>query len=375
MTYQQQVALLATGNEIKNGDILNTNSRAIAHGLFNQGILSGTHMVVGDTIDEIKTAIQFLLQSHNALIITGGLGPTSDDLTRQALAGALNKELIFDETTWNNIVERLKNFGYKTPPASNKQQALFPKGANIIPNPNGTAAACSIQLDNQWIFMLPGPPIECIPIFEKVVMPILIKHHFQKTFYLQKWLLLGVSEAEIAETLDSIAKPYDCITGYRICYPYIEFKIYSNHEKEFFDLVPKINHAVANYILEDGKLTASEKLKQLLLTLDFKIHICDRATGGLLESTLLTPETFDKLIFTSDSKRAPEEYYVEINGLKEFWHNEKSKTTMIEIMIHDQHYNREIPLRGIRVKQYAVELACKKMYKHLKKLHLHGQLE
>lgn len=360
MAYTPHVALLATGDEIKNGDILNTNSKTIAERLFNQGILPGTHMSVGDSVHEIKTAIQFLLQSHQVVIITGGLGPTSDDLTRYALAEALHKKLIFDEPTWENIVERLKNFGYTTPPDSNKQQAQFPEGTTIIANPNGTAAGCSAEVDKQWIFMLPGPPPECLPMFDDVVLPILIKYGFQKTFYHRKWLLFGVSEGEIAETLDAIAKPYDCTTGYRICYPYIEFKIYSDHKNHFLSLTSKINDTVTNYIQDDGTLSASDKLKQLLPTLSFNITICDHATGGLLESTLLTPETYHKLSFTSDIKKAN----VKITGLKEFWCHEKSNTTTIEIMIQDQSYSKKIPLRGMRAKLYAVEWICKFLVNH-----------
>lgn len=364
MAYTPHVALLATGDEIKNGDILNTNSQVIAERLFSQGILPGSHMMVGDNIDEIKTAIQFLLKSHQALIITGGLGPTSDDITRDALASALDKKLIFDETSWESIVQRLKNFGYDTPPASNKQQAFFPERSTIIPNPNGTAAGCSVEVNNQWIFMLPGPPPECLPMFNDVVMPILIKHGFQKTFYHQKWLLFGVSEGEVAETLDAIAKPYNCTTGYRICYPYIEFKIHSNDKNDFLNIVAKINDAIIDYIIDDGKFTASEKLKYLLPTLSFNMSISDHATGGLLESTILTPETCDKLSFTSDLKKAD----VTITGLNEFWNNEPSNNTTLEITAQDQTFSKKIPLRGIRAKLYAVEWASKFILNHMIRL-------
>lgn len=360
-----KVALLATGDEIKNGDILNTNSQETARRLFSHGIVLGTHMVVGDQTQDIETAISYLLQTHQALIITGGLGPTSDDLTRYALANYLKKELIFDATTWNTIVQRLKNFGYKTPPDTNKQQALFPEGAMIIPNPNGTAAACMVEINKQWIFMLPGPPAECLPILDGVVIPTLLQHDFKHEFYLKKWLLFGVSEGEIAETLDAISKPYACTTGYRICYPYIEFKIYSDHEKDFLDLTSKINEAVKNYIIEDGQFTASDKLKQLLSKLAVKIFISDTATGGLLETTILTPETFEKIIFVKDSSRAGHDYYIELKGLTEFWQRIESKMTSIDVIIQDKKITREIPLRGIRVKQYAVELACRIVYKYL----------
>ena len=134
-TTHHSVALLATGDEICNGDIINSNSQEIAQRLFNQGIHVKTHMTVSDNLTDLETAMQFLLQDHHALIITGGLGPTSDDLTREALSHVLQRPLIFDEPTWHAIVARLNRFGFHTPPESNKQQALFPTGATIIPNP------------------------------------------------------------------------------------------------------------------------------------------------------------------------------------------------------------------------------------------------
>ena len=136
------VALLATGDEIINGDILNSNAQEIAQKLVEHGIQVGMHLTVGDNSAEIRAAISFLLQHHRALIITGGLGPTTDDLTRYALAEVLNRELLFDEPTWQRIVDPLNKLGYTVPPENNRQQALFPEHAVIIPNVHGTAAGC-----------------------------------------------------------------------------------------------------------------------------------------------------------------------------------------------------------------------------------------
>ncbi len=367
-----QVALLATGDEICNGDIINSNSQEIAQRLFSQGIYVGTHMTVSDNLTDLETAMQFLLQNHRALIITGGLGPTSDDLTRQALSHVLQRPLIFDESTWQAIVARLNRFGIHAPPESNRQQALFPQGATIIPNPNGTAAGCmmvkqaAIPNDSdseQFIFMLPGPPIECLPLFDKVVLPTLKKNHFQKILYYDKWLLFNISEAEIAEKLDNLSKPFNCVTGYRFWYPYIEFKLYSNDQTDFTTLLPLIKKAIAPYLIGDGKTTAADLLKKEILTLNITLSICDFATGGLLESILKTPETNSRLNFSYDLKNESSELQIKIAGLTEFWQQEENHlNTTLEISFISQgkqHVNKtSIPFRGYRVKQYAVEFIC-----------------
>lgn len=364
-----RIALLATGDEISQGDILNTNSQEIAHRLFNQGMHVGNHMVTTDTIAEIEQAIHFLLASHNSLIITGGLGPTSDDLTRYALSKAVNRPLIFDESIWEEIVMRLKRFGYDIPPLSNKQQALFPENAVIIPNPNGTAAGCMLEYHNKLIFMLPGPPFECLPMLEQVALPALKKAGFSHIEYHKNWLLFGVSEGQIAEELDALAKPYDCITGYRLFYPYIEFKIHSNNQEDFENLIPQIETAIHPYLFGNGKKTASEMLKTQLEKIDFTLKICDAATGGLLESIIKTPQTYSHLDFVSH----PHEANVTIKGLAEFWHaSEKTQTTLtIDFNFDGEKFAKTesmIPFRGHRVKQYAVELICWKLYTLLLKL-------
>lgn len=359
ITTHQRVALLATGDELSHGDILNTNSQEIAKRLFHSGIPVGLHVVAPDTISEIKQSIDFVLQTHNALIITGGLGPTSDDLTRFALSEALDKELVFDEATWELIVSRLKKFGYNTPPETNRQQALFPKDAIIIPNPHGTAAGCVVKHNNQLIFMLPGPPMECLPMVDNVVVPQLKAADFQQLLYFDNWYLFGVSEGQIAEELDAICKPYACTTGYRLAYPYIEFKLFSNQEDDFLKVLPLIQKAIASYLIGDGKQTASQLLQDKLSQPTSHLTISDLATGGLLESTLRTPLTHSHLNFSSID---PD---IEIKGLSAYWqkNGEPHQTELIITFLKTSTppIKVNIPFRGSRVKFYAVEYICQQI--------------
>jgi molybdenum cofactor synthesis domain-containing protein len=247
--YTHRIALLATGDEIIQGDILNSNAKEIASRLSEQEMHVGMHMTVSDNLHDIEKAIHFLLKDHEALIMTGGLGPTSDDLTRFALSNAVNLSLVFDETVWHRICERLNRFGHPIPPESNRQQALFPENATVLDNPHGTAAGCMLTHNERWIFMLPGPPVECLAMFDTHVLPALTAAHFKQTIYRKKWLLKGISEAKIAEELDALAKPYDCITGYRACSPYLEFKLRSYNRHDFETLVPLIEKTLLPYLI------------------------------------------------------------------------------------------------------------------------------
>ncbi len=350
-----KVAILATGDEITNGDILNTNSQVIAQKLFFNGIKMGVHIAVPDNKNDIESTIQYLLMSHSALIITGGLGPTSDDITRYALALALKRELVFNNEVWASICEKFKQLGIKgEPPQGNRQQALFPEAATIIPNINGTAAGCLIKLRDHIIFMLPGPPNECVPMVNDIVLPKLKERGLQEIQYFKSWLLFGVSEGQIAEELDAIAKPFECTTGYRLFYPYIEFKIFSTNERSFRSLVEAVEKRVAPHLLGDGKKPVSENLREKLTKLNFVLTIRDSATGGLLEHTLKTPETTAHIDFATNVDPV-----VIIKGLKEFWLGDKNSKTELEItFVNGKRINQKIPFRGSRVKQYAVEFIC-----------------
>ena len=99
------IGFLATGDELTTGDILNTNGQTIARILFEKGFELGSHVIAPDEESSIVNAIKFLLQNHSIIIITGGLGPTSDDRTRYALAKALNKHLIFHMPSWEKLVK------------------------------------------------------------------------------------------------------------------------------------------------------------------------------------------------------------------------------------------------------------------------------
>lgn len=350
-----KVALLSTGDEIVHGDILNSNAQDIARQLYDEGIAVGNHMTVPDDIKEITKAINYLLESHQGLIITGGLGPTSDDLTRFALSEATGSPLVFDEASWEKIVLRLNKFGYHTPPESNRQQALFPRSSTIIDNPNGTAAGCMMHHHNHLIFMLPGPPKECLPLLQSTVLPELKKADFIRIRYHKKWLLFGVSEGHIAQTLDALVKPYRCSTGYRLFYPYIEFKLHSEFKEDFDALLPQIEAATAPHLIFGGQKTASKLLREKLETLDKPIIIYDKATGGLLEATLSSPKTIQRIRFSETNP----DFFIE--GLDAFWQQIETNQTTLRITHHNHINETSIPFRGAHVKEYAVEFCCWKI--------------
>ena len=359
----KRIALLATGDEITTGDILNTNARDIARRLADHHMQTGVQMAVGDYLEEIEHAIHHLLDTHDGLIITGGLGPTSDDLTRFALAKALDLPLVFEEAVWDAIVSRLRRYGHAHPPESNRQQALFPKNADIIQNSAGTAAGCASRYKGKPVFMLPGPPVECLPMIDNKVLPTLAADGFARPIQQKRWMLFGVSEGQIAETLDQIAFEGHCKTGYRLSYPYVEFKLFGDGEADFPAVKQALDQKLMPYLVGNGHQTASEWCLEQITQHHAAFTICDEATGGLLELTLKNPATCSQIRFTTP----PAE--VHVRGLDPFWQGLPATRAGLSLTIGTQETHIDAPFRDARVKQFAVEWVCRELGNWLQKMH------
>ncbi len=166
--------ILAIGTEILLGEIVDTNTQAIAQALRGIGLDLYRTAAVGDNAERIALAVRDGLQRAQVLIITGGLGPTVDDVTRQGIARALEVELEFHPELWEWIVERFNRYGVK-PTENNRQQAMLPAGATAIMNPTGTAPAFRFERDGQVVIALPGVPAEMNYLLAAEVLPYLRK--------------------------------------------------------------------------------------------------------------------------------------------------------------------------------------------------------
>jgi molybdenum cofactor synthesis domain-containing protein len=223
-----RVAILSTGSEIISGDIQNTNSTYISQKLFQSEIICGEHLTTDDQENNLKNGLNFLLKHNQAVIITGGLGPTEDDRTRFIVSDIINSDLIFDNNSLINIKKRLdlKNILVKE---NNKKQCLFPKGAVIIENLNGTASGFIINFkinnQNKIIIALPGPPSENKPMLDEIVIPYLLKSNFAYPQYHLRWCVKNIPESDLAEILKPITKKYNIEIAYRIHKPYCDVKI------------------------------------------------------------------------------------------------------------------------------------------------------
>lgn len=359
----KRIGFLATGSELVNGEILNSNGQKIAQLLQTQGMIVGEHVVCDDQCANLEAALAFLLSRHDVVITTGGLGPTSDDCTKEIVAKLTGKAMQYDTSSWEHIVDRLSK-RYKTIPESNKRQAYFPEGAMIYRNPNGTANACLVENANKMIFLLPGPPSECIPIFQESVLPALLQAGYASDFSLHRWRLMGISEAEIAENLDEIAKSFQLEFAYRAAMPYIDIKLWLSKQHPQYDAcIQAVETAVAKHLITRLADPISQTLVQYLRKhpQSLALNIIDQATRGVLQEHLTLP---GGLVHFCESPRSNGFPTLLLQGLESYWRPKPDVvTTDFVLTLHplsglEKQDMMTLPIRQETTLQYALELAC-----------------
>lgn len=362
------IALLATGDEIVHGDTLNTNSHYIAQTLSSEGLSLGIHMSCSDKIKDILSCITYLSHHHDIIIIIGGLGPTTDDLTRFAVAEFTNTPLIENKDAKQHIAKRIHRLESELS-LGNLQQCLIPAQALLLPNHFGTALGYKFIAKNITFILLPGPPKECLPMFQQFALPIL-----QKTFHsskrILKWRIFGLAESEIAQKLEDALQSIDCQTGYRWESPYIEFKVRCTPDK-IATISTIIDPLLKPHIICPIDKKASQVLIDHLKRLNQPIFIKDSATAGLLQSTLTTPQLKNLLYFDETSHQNVQ--FI-ISGLKEFW-DQAPALGLIELKITCNYHEKEIqethlvPFRSMSVLVYAVELLSFRIFHLINQIH------
>lgn len=351
---QGLVAFLATGSELASGCVINTSSPFMAERLFECGYETVEHRVVTDGQAVISQAITDLLARYDIVIVSGGLGPTSDDRTRFALAEALGMELTFREEVWQAIKHRILSLGLPIPD-NNRSQALFPVSAVVLENKQGTAAGCYVTVKGKHVFMLPGPPHECRPMFLESVLPCIQKLFPAKWSLRKHWFLLGVSEGVIAEYCDPLVQNLPVEMGYRAEYPYLELKLFANDSALMENLSTQITTLVQDNLV--GDKPASLQLQQELMRRNQRFVIKDTATGERIASRLLFPSTHPQRSSVSGPL-----IEVHVQGLQDFWLGQEADFHELSVEIITDNgtitRSRQIPHRGLRSLEMASEWVC-----------------
>ncbi len=199
--------ILAVGTEILLGSLVDTNTAWLSQRLAASGVAVYRHTAIGDNRGRLVAALSEAATRADLVISTGGLGPTSDDLTNEALGQVTGREMIEYPEARRHIDEMFHHFTGRRPPSSAYKQALFPKGSKLIPNPLGTAMGALLELEEVLFATLPGVPAEMQRMFEETLEP-LIKKRSEGVILSLILKFAGISEEELGEEIqDLLAAP------------------------------------------------------------------------------------------------------------------------------------------------------------------------
>lgn len=284
--------ILAVGTEILLGDIINTNAQYLARRLADLGILVHHQTVVGDNEERLLEAYHFAFQRVECIITTGGLGPTTDDLTKEVGAKYFNKKLFIHEES-NAKLEDFFEKRNLVLNEGNRKQAYFPDGGLILNNANGTAPGCIIDDNNKMLIMLPGPPKEMIPMFENYVVPYLSKFN-NGTLVSRTLRICGIGEGHMAEKIGDLINRQDNPTiapyakeGEVLLRITSKAKTYAEAE----ELIIPIEHRIREILGEDiygvGDTSLENVVGEMLVDKRLTIAVAESCTGGLLAGRLI----------------------------------------------------------------------------------------
>jgi nicotinamide-nucleotide amidase len=204
------VETVTIGTELLLGQIVNTNATRIGEKLADAGFDHYHQTVVGDNLERMVDAITRAVGRAGAVIVTGGIGPTKDDVTRQALQAVAGVEMRYSEAYESELRRRWEARG-RVMPESNLRQAEYPEGAEMIPNPKGSAPGLRLGIGDAWVFALPGVPAEMLPMMDAEVIPFLQDMSGDPAAVVVSRLIRswGLSESRVGELLGDLFDQYD----------------------------------------------------------------------------------------------------------------------------------------------------------------------
>ena len=295
-------AVLSIGTELTRGELVNTNATWLGEELTKLGFDVVEHATVDDDLERIVTLIRRFAETHQLVLATGGLGPTTDDLTTAAVARAAGVELFRDESVVEGIRRKFEAFG-RVMPESNAKQADFPEGSDVLPNPVGTAPGFAISLGRARLFFVPGVPREMKHIFVESIRTAIAGLAERRTHQIHI-RTFGMTESGVAQALDGLEDAHAGLTlGYRAHFPEIEVKVHvrSNSaveaEREAQAITEKIRGLLGHAVFGGRDDSFPAIVGKALRDRGKKLAVAESCTGGRVGEMLTrVPGSSDYLL-------------------------------------------------------------------------------
>ncbi|EAB4958226.1 nicotinamide mononucleotide deamidase-related protein YfaY [Salmonella enterica] len=278
------VEMLSTGDEVLHGQIVDTNAAWLADFFFNQGVPLSRRNTAGDNLDSLVAILRERSQHADILIVNGGLGPTSDDLSALAAATAKGEGLVLHEE-WLAEMERYFQQRGRVMAPSNRKQAELPASAEFIPNPVGTACGFALQLNRCLMFFTPGVPSEFKVMVEQEILPRLrARFSLPEPPLCLRLTTFGRSESDLAQSLDSLSLPPGVTMGYRSSMPIIELKLTgpATQREAMLALWSEVRRVAGQNLIFEGTEDLPAQIARCLQERQLSLTLSEQYTSGLL---------------------------------------------------------------------------------------------
>jgi nicotinamide-nucleotide amidase len=280
-------AVFCIGTELTRGELVDTNGPWLAAALTDLGFEVSEKATVDDDRARIIATLERLASWAKVIVCTGGLGPTTDDMTSESVAAALGVPLERDEASLEAIRRRFEKLG-RTMSDSNAKQADFPRGAEVLVNPIGTAPGFSVKIGDATAFFMPGVPREMKPMFESQVVP-RIRPLAPNDSHQIRFRTFGLPESVVGERLAGVEGAFPGVTiGYRAHVPEIEVKVLARASDETSAralcdaAAAEVKGRLADVIYGDGDDTFAGVVGRALRSRGYTLAIAESCTGGLV---------------------------------------------------------------------------------------------
>ncbi len=281
--------IVTIGTELLLGEIHDTNSRYIARALRDIGVDLYRLTTVGDNPQRITATLQEALMRADIVITTGGLGPTVDDPTRQAVANVFNVSLSYQEELWQQIIARFAHYN-RVPTENNRRQAYIPANSIAIPNPVGTAPAFYVELGVKTMISLPGVPREMEYLMNNFVVDYLKQRYDLKDQIILPWVIHTISKGE--SSIDEIIGEMEILSNPTVgllAHPgqtdiRVTAKANSAAEAEEMmqPVLREIREKLKDFIYGENDVTLQQAVAELLIKSNTRLSIIESGTGGLV---------------------------------------------------------------------------------------------
>ncbi|MDC0035429.1 CinA family nicotinamide mononucleotide deamidase-related protein [Chloroflexi bacterium] len=295
--------IIAVGTELLMGELIDSNSAFLASEFPNLGISLKIAVKIGDDLDDLCKGLESALLRSDVVITTGGLGPTSDDLTREAIARYFGEEMKVDSKLLKDLKEGFAKRGIAMPKTNIKQAKLIPSAISL-PNPNGTAPGWFIQNQSKIVIAMPGPPIELIPMWKDYVVPRLSSHSKGVSIATKNIKTFGRSEGELDELLTHLFRQSNPYLGIYSKQDGIHLRAIAEAAtvSEATNLIDKIQNQIKelvgeNFIWGEDDDTPSEVATNLLYSKNLRLCVDESYTGGVICGLLSECDLYEKVFY------------------------------------------------------------------------------